>query len=337
MLALLLGGLTLWPRHYRAETELMPQDSGGGLSSALAQQGAGAILDLGALVGGKQSIEADLTIAKSHAVIIKVIDKLHLVGRPGFGTPQAAENKLKRKMDIIAVRGSILQITVRDADPAFAKAFAEAVATSIQDRLADLSLLQADQRRAVASNRLREANLRLATAQSALSRFQLANKLPSPETQLGQGLSRLAGLEAQLQAKELELNNLQQVATGNNIQVQVVQSAIAGLRQQIARAQNTTGDPLAPKISDITQANAEYFNIYREEQLATILQQVYIRYMEELEIDELSIHQNLNIIEPAYVDPKRQYNTIALALLIVVLMAAVAAEFYVVRPPVGRR
>ena len=87
VLAALLTILSLWPEHYKAEAQLLPQDPCSGSSTALASQGGqGGLLSLGALLGNKQPVEADLTIARSHAVLDLIIDSLHLTGRPGYET-----------------------------------------------------------------------------------------------------------------------------------------------------------------------------------------------------------------------------------------------------------
>ena len=154
--AVILAILCVFPRHYQAEAELLPQDTGGGLSAVLAQQAGGAILNLGALTGNKQSVEADLTIARSNAVLRAVVEKLKGPFPKRFKHPIKAEVTLKHKLGIIAIRGSILQITATDADPIFAKALVNAVAMSIQERLAEISISQASRKKLVAENRLGE-------------------------------------------------------------------------------------------------------------------------------------------------------------------------------------
>lgn len=332
LLVLLLGILCIWPEHYAAEAELMPQDNGGGLSGVLAEQASGAILNLGALAGNKPSIEADLTIARSHEVMAKTIARLNLTKRPGWGDARHAEVKLKKKVGVIAIRGSILQVTTHDRDPEFAKALAGAVAQSIQDRLAEVSLQQARNKREVALNRLAEATTRLANAQAALNQFRIANRLPAPEQQLGAGVGILAGLQSQLQAKEVQLRSLEQVATPDNIQIRVLQGEIASLRQQVAQAQNQGQGSGGPGLAGIAVVNTQYYNLYRDEKTAEVLYQVYNRYLEELTIDEMSANEAMYVIQPAYLNPNRQFNVWAVGLLLLVVMVAVGAEYYYFKP-----
>jgi len=332
VLALILAVLSFFPQHYVAEAELMPQESGGGLSAVLAQQASGAILDLGALVGNKTSVEADLTIARSHDVAQSVLDRLQLVGKPGFGDNRQAEAKLAKKVDVVAVRGSLLQIRVSDADPDFAKTLTAAVAQSIRDRLAQISLEQAAEKRSVATNRLADAAARLAKAQAALTQFRVANNLPAPEAQLGSGVNVVAGLQADLQTKQTQLAALRQVATDNNVQVRLLQAEIGGIQKAIAAA--TANSPKNPlNLQGVAQSTQRYYDLYREYQTDEILFQVYSRYLDELVIDELSAQQNMNVVEPAFIEPTRQLNFWAVGLLCFVILSALGAEYYLLVTP----
>ena len=117
VIAIVAGLLTLFPQTYAAETELLPVSSGGGLSAILSQQSGGALLDLGSLTGNKQSIEADLTIARSYEVLRLAMVKLHAQFPGRVGDFRKAAVELKKKVGIIAIRGSIVQITAHDNDP----------------------------------------------------------------------------------------------------------------------------------------------------------------------------------------------------------------------------
>lgn len=334
--AVVFAILSLWPRHYLAEAQLLPQDSGGGLSAALAQQGTGGMLSLGALLGNKQPVEADLTIARSHAVLNLIMDKLHLVGRNGFGNREKAAVKLRRKLSVIAIRGSILQIQVEDKDSEVARAIAAAAADAIQDRLAAISVAQAAQKRGVATSRLKEATVTLAQTQEALTRFRTEHNLPAPTQQLGAAVSVLASLEARVQTKQVELATRLQFATENSIEVQQAEAELSALKAQLAAARAPSSDPGAPNLASMSLLDTQYFNLYRDERAAELLYEVYKRYLEEVVVDEMSANQSLSLVEPAYVYPERQYNIAGVGLLALTIVLALAAEFYIARPPVGR-
>ncbi len=329
--------LSVWPRHYTAEAQLLPQDSGSGLSAALQGAGTGGVLSLGALIGNKQPVESDLTIARSHAVLNLIGNRLHLEGREGFETPDKIALRLRRQLSIISIRGSILQITAADGDPAFARALVGAAAASIQDRLAAISVTEAAEKRAVATDRLNEATISLAHAQAALQHFQVEHELAAPTEELGAAVGNLAALEGRLQAKQVELTTLRTFATADNIKVQAAEAELAALRRQVEDAKVAVPSRDTANLAGIGLINTEYFNLYRDEREAEILFQVYKRYLEEVVVDAMSANQNLQLVEPAYVYPERQYNLWAVGLMITVMIAAGLSELYLLRPPVKGR
>ncbi len=337
ILVVVFAILSLWPRHYLARAALAPDDSGGGLSSLLGAAGGGSgLLALGSLFGTHQSIEEDLAIARSDIVLGDVVRRLRLTERRGYGDFEQAEVKLRKKVDMETVRGSIVQISVRDSDRAFAKALAAGFVSALRDRLTALNMQQAVQKKVVAENRLQDASAEVATAQGALDRFRAANKLAAPEIQLGSAVAVAAGLQARLEAEQAELRTAQQFATGNNIQVQVVQARIAGLQNQIAAAQANAGVGGGPTLGQMSPIISQYENLYRNEQYAQAEFEIYKRYLDSVIVDQLSATTNMDVIEPAYVKPERQYNLNAVGALILVLVLGGLAEFYVVRPPPGR-
>jgi uncharacterized protein involved in exopolysaccharide biosynthesis len=338
VLAVSFAILSLWPEHFTAEAQLLPQDSGGGLSAALASQGGGGgLLSLGALLGNKQPVEADLTIARSHAVLEMVLSRLHLVGHPGSGAQRRAESTLKRKLGITAIRGSILQIITHDRNPNLARALAATTAEAVQDRLGEISLAQAAQKRTVATNRLNDATRNLVKAQEAITRFRTVNKLAAPPQQLGASVGLLASLEGQLQAKRVALETLEKFTGGGNIRLQAAKVEVAALENQVNAAKVASKTQGTSNLAGIALTNSEYFNLYRDERSAEVLYDVYKNYMEEVAVDEISANQNLVLVEPAYLYPERQFNVWAVGGLIVSLLLMIMMEYYIIKPPIGRR
>jgi uncharacterized protein involved in exopolysaccharide biosynthesis len=335
VVAAVLAILCVWPRRYEAQADLKPSDSSGGLSSLLS--GGGGLAGLGALLGGHDSIESDLAIARSHAALTNALNRLSASDRRRLGSADAAEVRLRKKVDVAALRGSILQITVRDGDRDFARTLVAAYAAAIQDRLANVSLTQAVQRKAVAVNRLGEAATRLARAQAALAQFRSAHRLAAPELQLGSAVSVLAGLQAKLQADTVALQTARQFATPDNVQIQALEAEIAGLRTQIDQAETSSRAAGTPTLGDMSDQTAEYLNLFREDKIATTLSELYTEALEQITVDELSANATANLVEPPFIVPERQFNTLFVGLLLLVVLSACACEFYALSPPVGRR
>ena len=71
--------------------------------------------------------------------------------------------------------------------------------------------------------------------------------------------------------------------------------------------------------------------------LARSLYEVYSRYLQGTSVEDLTSNANLRVIEPPFVDTSRQFNIFFLALALLLALFAIAAEFYVLRPPLEAR
>jgi capsule polysaccharide export protein KpsE/RkpR len=224
---------------------------------------------------------------------------------------------------------------VKDGSGPFAKRVVAAYESAIKTRLAAIALEQNSQREAVAQNRMEAAQTALQKAQSALTEFESKNKLASPVAQLGVGIGVLANLQGEYDAKEVELHSLQQFATANNIQVTALKGQLSALQSQIEHARTAAGGSAGPTLQGITSKSPEFFNLIRNQAFEESLVQVYSKYLEETKIDSLSASSTVIEIEPPYIEPARQYNSIPIGLLILTCLLFVLSEFYFWRPPVG--
>jgi capsule polysaccharide export protein KpsE/RkpR len=338
-MALIAAVLTVWPPTYVARAQLMPDQSGGGLASLLGASGSGgsALASLGALIGGKNSIESDLTIARSAEV---AADALRRLGADHYRSEleaNRAASALQRQVDVEIVRGGIMQISVTNRDAGRAKALASVYLAAVRDRLGALDRQESTQNRAIAAERMTIATGDLAKAQAALDAFRLANRLAAPEVQLGAAVGAVAQLQARLQAEQVQLALLEKFATPDNIQVQASLAQISTLKSQLAQAQTNANASSAPTVGVLGQKISQYENLYRNEKFAEAEYEVYKRYLETVTVQILSAPLTMTVVQPPYLDPRQQYNLHFLGLLILIVAGGVVAEFYMLRPPPGFR
>jgi tyrosine-protein kinase Etk/Wzc len=332
--------LSVWPRHYVAITEMLPNDAGNTLSSVLGSAGsgtAGGVLAFGNLIGNHASpIESDLTIARSQVVVAEVVRRLHLEGRLS-GDLERAQAKLHHKAEMEALRGGILRVKVVDHNAAFAKAAVTDYVTAITARVAAITREQAARKKEVTVNRLNVATIQLAQAQQALDRFRAMNKLAAPEVQLGAAVSLVTGLQAKLDADEAQLQALQRFATPGNFQIQALQAEVAALRGQIAGAQASASNGQGPSVGGMTPIITKYENLYRDERFAEAEYEIYKRYLGTVSVEDLAADINMDIVEPPYIVPDRQFNAPAVGALVLVILLGMIAEFYVAQARDPRR
>lgn|GEM_PF-6018623 len=337
--AIVLAILSLWPRIYLAQAELIPDQNSGGLPSILSGGGS-ALASLGALVGARQSIESDLSIARSQGVARDAAIRMMKRGLiRGSATKSIdldrAISIVQREVEIEAITGSILQISARDRSPIVAKTLVEDFAAAVRGRLTVISVDQSTQKKAIASERMAEASLQLARAQGAIDRFRAANRLSEPKIELGAAISLVTSLQAKLQADQSALATLDKFATSENIQVQALRAEVGSLRAQISTAQASADSGPGPSVGGMTPKITEYENLYRDQNYAEAEYEVYKRYLDTVTAEFLSSNINMSLIEAPYLVTQRQFNPHPLIALMLLLALGVLAEFYLATPPPG--
>src|SRR5690606_16714979 len=209
--ALLLALLCLFPRPYVARAKVVPQDySSIGLGSMMGALGS-QFQNLAALFGGsRQPTDMYLAIGRGTEVTDAVIRRLKLVGHRGYSSMNSARLALERKVDIHSLTGGIIEIEVRTHDADQSEALTQAYVKALSDRIIALGRDRVERKRQVVLARFKEAADRVVSTETALNRFRQKNRLAAPEAELGSALSLRARLEAQLQAKQVELRTLEQ-------------------------------------------------------------------------------------------------------------------------------
>jgi capsule polysaccharide export protein KpsE/RkpR len=150
-------------------------------------------------------------------------------------------------------------------------------------------------------------------------------------------LSLRAGLQAQLQAKQVELTILRRFKGDENPQLRAVQSEIASLREQIARSAAPKVGSAGPNVAGLSETSNHYLNLYRDYLLAQALYEVYLRSSEEVAVELLASEtaSDAQVIEAARLDPDRKFNIPAVALLALIFLLALFTEVYA--PATGLR
>lgn len=335
---LALALLTAFPQPYVARARIVPQDASSiGLNSlvnALGSQFQG----FAALLGGsKQPIDLYLATARSQEVASAVITRLHLDDAAHFGSDRSARLALDRMVDVHSLTGGIIEIETRAHAPDEAEKLTATYVEAITARLNALASERITRKRTVVGNRFRDATTRVATSEAALNAFRRGNNLAAPEAQLGSELTLRAGLQAQLQAKQVELQTLQRFQGTENPQFQAVETQIAALRTQIAKSATPETGTAGPNVAGLSEISAHYLDLYRDYRFAQALYEVYARASEETEVEALATEtaSDAQVIEAPRLDPDRKFNIGAVAMLALVGLLAFFTEIYA--PATGMR
>jgi uncharacterized protein involved in exopolysaccharide biosynthesis len=328
ILALLLAILCVVPQPYEARAKLAPQDpSSLGIGSSLG--GGGQLGGFAALLGGaKQPIDLYLAVARGREVTDAVIGRLKLVDE--YGSNRRARLKLAAMVDVHSLTGGVLEIEARTHSADRAEALTAAYVAAVTDRLNFLGKDRVRRKEKVIRARFAQAAARVVKAEAALNAFRRRNRLAEPEAQLGTALALRAGLQAQYQAKQVELSTLRKFQGAENPQLQAAQSEAAALRAQIDRTTAPETSAAGPNMAGLTEVSGEYLDRYRDYRFAQALYEVYARASEETAAESVAaeIASDAQVIEAARLDADRKYNIPAVALLALVIALALFTEVY---------
>lgn len=323
--------LALYPEPHRAAMSLTPTDPGTlGLAGAAAQLGA-----LNSVFGNQSAVEVSLRIASSTYVRKKVISQTNLTQRLDR-TEIGAQRWLENNVNIRSMRGGIIEFELKNHDAGLARDIVAAYGEAVREQLGIIARNQTAYKREILESLVKSASDRLADAQYDYDAFRLRTRYTSPEAAIGAVGDRVPALEAQIKSTEVELSAARQFFTDNNLAVRQIRARLQSLQSQLAQAQSlraADSSSVGRAVPESTKAQ----DLRRNLEFARTLYESYKRFLQGTSVEDMTSTANVRVLEPAYIDPKRQYNLIPMVLGLIVLLLAAAIEFYNLRPPVSGR
>ena len=217
----------------------------------------------GNLMPGYMATQMDIITSKN--VALRVVDSLRLASSPAVQAQwrEASEGKgtvrdwladlLLKKLEIMPSReSSVVEISFKGADPAFAAAVANAFADEYQEISVQLKTEPAKKASSYFNEQTKQLRDNLEAAQARLSKYQQEKGIVSLDNnRVDTELSRLSDLSAQLvaaQTQAMEASSRERMATGvgspdvaNNALVQSLRVSLAGAEAKLAEAASRYG------------------------------------------------------------------------------------------------
>jgi hypothetical protein len=332
--AVLAAILIFFPRPYLARAKIVPQDTSASAASTTALLGAlgGGPQSIGSLLsGGRTSNDLYLLIGRSDSVAEGVIKQLGLAG-PGrkYPTVRKAKIELEDDVDVHMLLGGAMEIETKLHDPDEAVRLTAAYTDAISRQLANFGRQLIENKQRIVQRRFADATVRVAQAENALDAFRRANNLAEPEQQLSSELLQRATLEAQLQARQVELQTQSQFRGPESAELAGLRSEIAGLRAQIARTTRPASELAGPNVAGLSALQTRYLSLFRDLRFQQSIYDVYQRSAEQVEVEQLAAESAsyIQTIDPAHLDPDRKYNVWAIGLFALVVLLAFFTEWY---------
>jgi hypothetical protein len=329
---LVLLFFSFFPERYRAAATLTPTDPASlGLSQTLSQLGA-----INNVFGNQTAVEIALKIGRGYYARETVGKQLNLMKRLDFPNRTAMHRWLERHVEIRSLRGGIVQFETRNSNADLAKDLVGAYAAATQAELARISQRQTEYKRDVLIKLTTEASARLARARGAYDTFRLTSRYANPAQSIDSIGSQIPLLQGEIRGKEVQLAAARQFATDNNMTVRQILAEIQGLKAQLAQAQ-ATNPAQEDSVGRAVAASTRSEKLQRELGVAQTLYDSYVRFLEGTTVEDLTSTASVRVLEPPFVDTKRQINWGPLAAAIALILLWAAIEFYRLRPPVGER
>ncbi len=284
-----LGIAFIIPPTFTATTKFMPpQQQQSAAASMLASLGALGGL-AGAATGLKNPAEQYVAFLKSRSVQDALIDRFKLTERYDEKFKQDARLELEKNAQITSGKDGLISINASDKDPAFAAQLANAYVEELGHLLSRLAVTEAQQRRLFFEKQLGNTKDKLVKAEQALKASGVnSNVLKTNPTA---AVEALAKLKASITAQEIKLASMRGYLTESSPDFKQAQTELAGMRTQMARAENA--EPAAQA------GESDYVTKFREFKYQETLFELFAKQYEMARIDESREGAVIQVVDTA--------------------------------------
>jgi uncharacterized protein involved in exopolysaccharide biosynthesis len=302
------------PNRYKAVTSILPPRENASVGSSLMSQ-LGALGSVASLAGGsslglKNPNDLQVSILKSRTVEDAMVDRFNLMDRFHAKRRSVARDNLEQLIDIEAnAKDGLIYITVTDHNPQQATEMANAYVEEFRKYSSGLAVTEASQRRLFFEQQLTQAKDTLATAEEELKKTEQKTGLIQLDSQARATISLVAGLRAQIAAKQAELTAMRSFATDENPALQLAEQQLAGLQaqaQKIGATSEGATNALLPK-GNIQEVSLEYVRRFRDVKYYETIFELLARQYEIAKVDEAKQGSIIQVIDRAVVPDHRSF------------------------------
>jgi tyrosine-protein kinase Etk/Wzc len=316
VLAIATAVAFMLPLRYTSSTSFIPPtlNSGNSMSSVLAGQLSA--LGGGDLLGGvKNSSDLYAGILRSESISLELIKRFDLKRVYRVKKDSQAEKELGSNTEVsVDQKSTIVTVNVTAKSPEMAQKLAAAYMDCLRETNGRLALGQASQRRLFFGQQLEKEKDDLEDAEVELKKTEEQSGLIAPLGQTEVEIRTIAGTQAEIAAREVELAALRDSATDQNPDVIRLRSEISDLQGQLVRLQRGGGDKSTVTIptSKVPEMQLDYVRKDREVKYHEALFEMLSRQYEAARLDEARDAPVLQVLDSAtYPDtkssPKRSY------------------------------
>ncbi|MGC2162489.1 MAG: Wzz/FepE/Etk N-terminal domain-containing protein [Silvibacterium sp.] len=284
-------------------------------SSASALMGEiGSLADLassgsGSGMGIKNPADMYVGLLESRTIADSLIKKFHLQEVYGTKTDVQTRAVLKKKATIAAEKDGLISVTVKDHDPNRASDLANGYVSGLYLMNSHLAITEAAQRRVFFEQQLNQEKIALANAETAFKNTQEKTGLIQLSGQAESIIRTIAGLNAEITSREVELQAMKTFATDQNPDLIRTQQEVDELHGQLAKleaaqSKEQPGNVQIPT-GKVPQAALEYSEKLRDLKFHETLYELLTRQYESARIDEAKSAPLIQVVDNA-VPPEKK-------------------------------
>jgi tyrosine-protein kinase Etk/Wzc len=196
--------------------------------------------------------------------------------------------KLKDETRIISENSGLILISVEDKNKRLAADLANAYTEELRNLSKNIAFSEAARRRVFFEDEISRAKENLVSAEAQFAKVQEQKALVRPDAQAMALLSNIAGIRAQIAAKQVELQALRSYSTPQNPDLQIVEQELAALQSAAAKLNrgSDTSDVTDMGLMGMSKGGLDYLRAQRELQYRETFFQLMLKQLEAAKLDE---------------------------------------------------
>jgi tyrosine-protein kinase Etk/Wzc len=303
----------LLPVRYTTVTKIMPPQQTQSAAAMLMMNqltsiGGGSLAAIaGGGLGLKNPNDIYVGLLTSRPVADALIQKFSLVKGYDAKDMTAARKKLAEFTEVTSEKNGFIAVSVTDKNRQRVAEMANAYTDQLRILTQKLAVTEASQRRLFYEYQLKQAKDALVSAEVAFQQVQQKKGLVALDAQAKAMIEGLAGLRAQVAAKQVEVEALRSYSTEQNPDVQLAERELASLQAEETRLEQRSPSPgiAGLGLGNVPAAGLEYLRAAHELAYRQALFDMLMKQYDAAKLDESKDAAIIQVVEPA-IEPDRK-------------------------------
>lgn len=300
------------PVRYTATTKIMPpqqtQSTASMLMSQLAGMGGSPLASMASGgLGLKNPNDIYVGMLTSRPVADAIIQQFGLMQAYDVKNMTDARKTLANWTEVTSEKDGFIAVSVTDRDKKRAAEMANSYTAQLRTLTKTIAVTEASHRRLFYEEQIKHTKDDLIAAEMALQQVQQKKGVVQLDAQAKGVIESLTLLQAQIAAKQVELQGMRSYSTESNPSVQLAENQLASLQREAARLEEHSHSSTSPDLGlqDMASAGMEYLRAEHELQYQHALFDMLMKQYDAARLDEAKEGTVIQVVEPA-IEPDRK-------------------------------